>query len=41
MIIELALIFKKYNINNATEITENTLFKRDVNDGYSLRYWTD
>jgi hypothetical protein len=31
--------FKKYNINNPTDITENTLFKRDINPGYTLRYW--
>ena len=31
--------FKKYNINNPTDITENTLFKRGINTGYTLRYW--
>ena len=29
----------QFNINDATGINENTLFKRDINNGYTLRYW--
>lgn len=27
------------NINNSLGITEDTLFNRDINTGYTLRYW--
>lgn len=27
------------NINNSLGITEDTLFNRDINSGYTLRYW--
>jgi len=27
------------NINNSLGITEDTLFNRDINSGYTLKYW--